>query len=293
MKTVPAALQAHLDTGVTTMAYCWKVTRTDNTVQGFTEHDNDLSFDSVTYLSSSGFTATQIEASLGLAIDNLNVQGAISSATINEDDLAAGRYDGAEVELYWVNFEDVAERILLSKGIIGEVKRSEIAFEAELRSQAAKLQQKVGRIYQKTCDAILGDSRCQVNLASFTSTGTVQLVSGNRTLTVTGLSNNTQDFYTLGLLTFSSGDNNGLSFEVKKHNVGSTTVLELWEQTPFDVAISDTFSVIAGCDKAAATCVSKFNNIVNFQGFPFIPGNDFISRYAIRDSSQSGESIFT
>lgn len=289
MKSLPSGLQSFLDGGETTMVHCWKITRDDGVVQGFTEHDRDLTFDSVTYSAASGFTATKIQSSLGLAVDNLNADGAISSDTINEDDLAAGRYDDALVELFWVNFEDLAQRILLSKGNIGQVKRGELAFSAELRSQTARLQQRTGRIYQRTCDAILGDTRCGATLATYTSTGTVASVNGNRQLVVTGLSNDIANYYSLGVLTFTSGLNNGLSFEVKSHSPGS---IILWEQPPFAIAVTDTISVVAGCDKYSTTCHSKFNNIINFQGFPFIPGSDFIARYAVRDSSQNGESIF-
>lgn len=289
MKNLPVGLQAFLDAGETTMVHCWKVTRNDGVVQGFTEHDCDLTFGAVIYQASSGFTASQIEASLGLSVDNLSAEGVLTSESINEDDLASGLYDDAAVELYWVNFENVAQRLLLAKGYIGQVSRGEIAFTAELRSLTQRLQQKTGRSYQRTCDAILGDKRCKVALSSFTSSGAVAAVSENRNLSVTGLSNNTDGFYSLGVVTFTSGGNNGLRFEVKSHSVNS---IVLWERPPFPIAVNDTFSVVAGCDKLIATCHSKFNNSLNFQGFNLIPGSDYISVYASRDGSQKGGSIF-
>jgi len=288
-KLVSSALQAHLDTREITMAHCWKVTRLDGVVQGFTEHDVPLTFDSVTFEADSGFTATKIDSSIGLSADNLNVEGALSSDTINEDDLASGRYDDAQVELYWVNFEDVSQRVLLSKGNLGQVKRGELAFDAELRSQSQRLQQITGRIYSRTCDAIFGDSRCGANTASFDSSGTVSGVVENRQMVVTGLSNDVSGYYTFGLLEFSSGANDGLKFEVKRHELG---LLILWDQPPFNIAINDTFDVIAGCNKYDTTCASKFSNIINFRGFNFIPGSDYLTKYALRDGSQTGQSIF-
>jgi len=288
-KLVSSALQVHLDTREVTMAHCWKVTRLDGTVQGFTEHDVPLTFDSVTFEADSGFTATKIDSSIGLSVDNLNVEGALSSDTINEDDLSSGRYDDAQVELYWVNFEDVSQRVLLSKGNLGQVKRGELAFDAELRSQSQRLQQTTGRIYSRTCDAIFGDSRCGADPTSFDSTGTVSNVVDNRQMVVTGLLNDVTDYYTFGLLEFTSGANNGLKFEVKRHEPG---LLILWDQPPFNIANTDTFDVIAGCNKYDTTCASKFSNIVNFRGFNFIPGSDYLTRYALRDGSQIGQSIF-
>ena len=293
-KTLPAGLQSHLDEGSTTMVYCWRITRQDATVQGFTEHDVDIVFDSTTFKAASGFTATKMSTELGLAVDTLNAEGALSSETINEDDLAAGQYDAAVVELFWVNFEDVAQRVTLLKGTIGEVKRGDTAFSAELRSLTHLLQQKTGRTFRRYCDADLGDARCKVNLnsASYSSTGAVLSVSGNRLLTVSGLNNNTNGFYSLGKLTFTSGGNNSLTIPVKIHSItGGVTRVTLWEQAPFTITNGTTFNIFAGCDKSFSVCKSKFSNAVNFQGFPHIPGNDALQAYPTPGgANQSGGS---
>jgi len=288
-KDVSAPLQALLDSRETTMVNCWKVTRKDGTIQGFTEHDLPLTFDSLTYEADSGFTATKIDASLGLSVDNLDVEGALSSDTINEDDLATGQYDDAQVELFWVNFEDPDQRVLMNKGNIGQVKRGEYAFNAELRSQSSRLQQATGRVFTKTCDAIFGDAQCKVLTDLYESTGEVTEVTNNRRMLVSGLDDDVNAYYTFGLLTFTSGLNNGLPFEVKRHEVGG---IALWNSPPYDIEVGDTFTVIAGCDKYHSTCSNKFGNILNFRGFNFIPGSDFLTRYASRDGSQQGESIF-
>lgn len=296
MKNISDALQEHLDSGATTMCYCWRITRNDGEVQGFTEHDKDLTFDGTTFEASSGFTATQVEQTLGLAVDNLDVDGALSSDTINEDDLAAGMYDGAGVELFWVNWADVSERVLVSKGSIGEVKRMQTAFTAELRSQSDKMGQRTGRTYQRYCDADLGDSRCKINLESSTykGTGTVTAVIDARNIVVSGLGSYAADWFTLGKITFTSGVNDDITYEVKTHSVsGSNVNIELWHRPAFNMEVTDTFVIRAGCKKDKATCVSKFNNVINFQGFPFIPGNDVLMTYPIQGApNQDGKSIF-
>lgn len=285
MKSVPAPLQAHLDTGATTLALCWRVVRTDGIVQGFTEHDCDLTFDSTTFEARSGFTASAITQSLGLAIDNLNVDGALSSDTINEDDLAAGRYDDAQVELILANWADVSQRITLSKGHLGEVKREETAFSAEFRSLVHKLAQQTGRNFQRTCDAKLGDNRCKVNLESSAhkGTGTVTSASG-RNLVVTGLDSFDNGWFTHGTVKFTSGENSGLTFEVKSHAGGSVT---LWDVPPSPVVSTVTFEIRAGCQQDMFTCRDKFNNIANFQGFFDIPGQDALQRVAVQ-----GQAVF-
>lgn len=291
MKELVAGLQDHLDTRSTSMVTCWKVVRRDGVVQGFTEHDGDLAFDGVTYKAGSGFTASRFQQNLGLAASNLNADGALSDETINELDLDAGHYDDAEVTLFWVNWEDVSERVTLDSGNLGEVTRQETAFSAEFRSMVHRLNQTTGRIYQRSCDAIVGDARCGVNLAAaaFRGTGAVTF-SDSRNLVVSGIGSFDDGFFTHGVLTFSSGANDGLSFEVKSH---SGTSVALWDIPPNDTAVSDTFSITAGCKKDGATCASKFSNIVNFRGFNHIPGNDLLQSYPNEsDENLDGGSLF-
>ena len=123
MKTLPDGMQAHLDGGATTLCWCWQLTRRDGVVQGFTDHDRDISFDGVTFGAVSGFTASQIESSLGLAVDNLTLTGALSSATLNEADLAAGLYDNAAIRIWRTNWADTGQRVLMRSGTLGEVTR--------------------------------------------------------------------------------------------------------------------------------------------------------------------------
>ena len=296
-KSLSTPLQNHLDGRATKMVHCWKVTRNDGTVQGFTDHDNDLTFDSVTYEAASGFTASQFSSSMGLAVDNMEVEGALSSSNINEDDLAAGHYDNAVVEVYWVNWSDVSQRHIISKGYIGEVKRHGVMFSAEMRGLSNALQQRVGRKYQRYCQAIVGDSRCGINLASSTyrGTGTVSSVLSNRSFTASGLGSYADDWFTAGMVNWTSGNNNNSSMEVKLHSdVGGTVTVELWQPMPLDIAVSDTFVITVGCKQDADTCNEKFNNIANFRGFNLIPGPDMLLFYPkIGDDNLDGGSLFT
>ncbi len=295
MKTIPAALQAHLDTGATTMAFCWRLTRKDGTVMGFTDHDENLVLLGTTFSASSGFTSSQVQQSLGLNVDNLNVEGAISSVNINESDLAAGKFDDADIELFWVNWSNVAQYILISKGSLGEVKRHGIAFNAELRGQTHRLNQRTGQIYQRTCSAVLGDAKCTVNLAlaAYVGTGTIDAVSQTRLITATGIQTFANDWFTKGVVTFTSGLNIGLKQEVKTHNkLTSNSSLELWQAMPFAVAIGDTFSITAGCKHDITTCSSKFSNQQNYRGFAYIPTNDILYRSASQGgTNQDGGSL--
>jgi uncharacterized phage protein (TIGR02218 family) len=242
---------------------------------GFTDHDQALTFGGVTFEAASGFEATAIESALGLAVPNQDISGALSSAAITENDLAAGRYDGAGVEIWRVNWADVTQRVVLAKGEIGEVRRDAIAFTAELRGLAHRLNAAQGRHFQFSCDADVGDARCKVNLnaAAFKGTGAVTAAPSRRQFSTSGLSSFADGWFVGGRVSWTSGANVALSQTVKSHAGGT---LELWEAMPFAIAPGDVFTVTAGCDKRFATCKAKFSNGLNFRGQPLMPGNDWI-----------------
>lgn len=283
MKPLSPALQAHLDSGTTTLAWCWRLTRGDGTVLGFTDHDRDLAFDATSYAAATGFTASEITDSLGLATDNLDVEGALSAASLSEHDLAAGLYDRARVEIWRVNWQDTSQRVLMRSGTLGDIARSGAAFTAEIRGLAQALQQPKGRLYQYACDADLGDPRCTVDLTDprFHAAGTVLASSSSRHLTGALPDAFDEAWFSRGRLAFTSGANRGCAQEIRRHlNAGNAVDIELWQPFAHAIAPGDAFTLTAGCDKHFATCRAKFANVVNFRGFPHIPGTDALSAIA-------------
>jgi uncharacterized phage protein (TIGR02218 family) len=279
MKLLPQTLQSHLDTGTTTLAWCWRLTRGDGVTFGFTDHDRDLAFDGTVFEAATGFTASEIKDALGLSVDNLEVSSALKSDRLNEDDLAAGLYDDASVEIWRVNWADTEQRVLMRSGSLGEVRRAGAAFTAEVRGLAHYLQQPRGRLFQSGCDADLGDARCGIDLddPAVRGTGTVLAASAARLMTASGLASFVAGWFTRGLVTFTSGANAGRSQEVKRHSLaGAEATIELWQPMALAIAPNDSFTITAGCDKQFATCQAKFANAVNFRGFPHMPGNDYV-----------------
>ncbi len=283
MKPLPPALAAHLATGATTLCWCWRLTRRDGTRQGFTDHDRDLAFDGTTFEAAAGFTATDIKDGLGLAVANLEVTGALSSERLAEADLAAGLYDDARVEIFRVNWQDAAQRVLMRSGSIGEVRRTGSTFTAEIRGLAHYLNQPKGRLFQYTCDADLGDARCTIDLSAPTlrGTGIVAAVQSPRRFTATGLDGYASQWFTRGLLTFTSGAAQGQAIEVKSQTLAAGAVtIELWQPARLPLVTGQTFTLTAGCDRHIDTCRAKFANTINFRGFPSMPGNDAVTRVA-------------
>jgi len=283
MKTLPPGFQAHLDSGATTLCWCWRLARADGVVMGFTDHDQDLVFGGVTYAASSGFTASEIQSQLGLAVDNLTATGALSSAAITEAELVAGLYDDAEIEIWRVNWTDASQRVLMRKGNLGEVSRGKTAFQAEIRGLAHRLNQPVGRAYLRVCDADLGDARCGIDLtdAAYHAAGSVAaLLTPGRVFTASGLAGFASGWFSGGRIFFTSGANQGRAMEVKAHGKsGSAVTIELWQAMSATIAAEDAFTITAGCDKSFDTCKAKFANGDRFRGYPYMPGNDAVIAY--------------
>src|SRR5258705_897834 len=289
MKTLPAGLQAHLDTGTTTLCWCWRLTRADGLVLGFTDHDRDLTFDGTAFEAAAGFTPTEIKDAVGLSVDNLEVEGALVSDRLSEADLAAGLFDDARVEIYRLNWVVPEQRVLMRRGSLGEVSREGNTFRAEVRGLAHYLQQPVGRLYQFACDADLGDARCGIDLGapSFTATAIVVSLLSARVFVVSGIGSLAHGWFSRGLLTFLSGDNSGRKIEIRSHSLrDDSATIELWQEPLFPVLAGDTVEVRAGCDKQLATCRAKFANATRFRGFPHMPGNDFVTSYVRRRGSK-------
>jgi uncharacterized phage protein (TIGR02218 family) len=115
MRTIPSDLQAKLDSGVTTLCRCWSITRADGERQGFTDHDEDVVLGGVTCRAGSGLSGSEATQAFGLAVTGSEISGALSDDTLNEHDLAAGRYDAAAVELWLADWSEPALKVLLAK----------------------------------------------------------------------------------------------------------------------------------------------------------------------------------
>ncbi|QHQ37292.1 DUF2163 domain-containing protein [Algicella marina] len=284
-------LNAHLASGATTLARCWKITRVDGKVFGFTDHDNDLRFDGLTYLASTGMDAQALEMSTGLSVDNSQAVGALSAIGLTESDIMAGRYDAAEICLWWANWQNVEERMQLFRGTLGEVRQRGQVFEVELRGLAETLNRPIGRAYLKTCDLSLGSAKCGVDLSDplfAVSLSALEAMDGTL-MRVGTLASFQEGWFGHGRILWLTGANAGIEGLIKQ-DLGSGTArrIEVWQEPPFEVKPGDGFTLIAGCDKRAQTCRKKFNNFLNFRGFPHMPGDDWVTAYPRQDEVHDG-----
>ena len=266
MKSISPALQSHLSAELTTLAYLVKITRADGVVKGFATHDRDLTIGGVTYKADGAMTPSAIAHSSGLATDNLDITGMLNDADITEQDIDAGLYDSARIDLFVCNWNDLTQGVMqLRRGWIGQIARTGTHYTAELRGLHDLLQRPIGATYTPECRYDLGDARCTVNLAPLTVTGNVTNVTDATHFTDTARVA-ADGLYAYAKLTWTSGANAGLASDVKAWD-SATQSFTLWLPTPNPVQIGDAYSVASGCDKRFSTCATRFANAVNFGGW--------------------------
>lgn len=288
-------LLAHLGTGTTTVCQCWMVTRKDGVRLGFTDHDRDLTIEGQVYKAASGMTARALQQSTGLAVDNSEAVGALNDASVREADLLAGRFDGAEVLNLLVNWQDVSQRIVQFRGFFGEVTRAAGGFKAELRGLSEALNQVQGLAYQKTCPAVLGDGQCRFDLSQtgFSAEVAIGAIEAPGVYRIAALSGIAEGWFSRGRVRIISGAAAGIVGLVKfDKDAGTERRLELWVDFVQAPVVGDVIRLEAGCDKVASTCQAKFNNFINFRGFPHIPGEDWMTAYPVSGKNNNGGSLF-
>lgn len=277
MITLPTAAQNHLSGDVITIAFCIDITKTDGGVIRLTSHSGDIVIGGNQYYSDTGGDVTAIKLVNNMAIGGGDLASIISSSLITEDDILAGRYNGAGYKIFFVDYTDPDSwSVTLSTGILGEVKIEGDEFTTELRSLSQKLNKIVGEYYQPGCRAELYDTRCTVNPAGFSYNGSVTAVADRANFTTDVIQ--AANFFDYGDVIWQTGNNAGITSKIKTSDAAGGIVLFIGTTRP--IQIGDTFVIREGCDKKFSTCKTKFSNHVNFRGEPHVPGIEkaFITR---------------
>lgn len=282
MTTMSAQLKADYAAGTRTIARCWRLERRDGLVRTVTNIDENITYLGEVYEARPGVSPAAMQQAPDASVANSEIVGAMATDSIEEDEIVAGLWDGAFVTIFELNYRALSHgRAIIGTGTIGNVQAGRLTFNAELRGLAQYLQQVIGELYTKNCQATLGDNNCRVDLGPFTETGTLSAAASRRVVTDSARGE-AADWYGAGVLTMIDGLNAGISMEIAEFTGGE---FQLALPLPFNPSIGDQYQVVAGCRKRHARnllnpagvsdCKDKFDNVINFYlGFPFVPGGD-------------------
>lgn len=298
-KAIPAALQAHYDTGQTCMAPAVLIQRLDGELFGFTLNSKPLVLDikpwdfppwdlsgstaldttQFEFESGSGMEAFVIESMSGFEVDETQIVTLNNGALFTENDVLAGRWRGARFRIFlyrWdVSSPTIADDVeTLKVGTIGDVQAGPATVKAELHCLKRGLQLPVGIVTQPTCRVRVfstGDGKCNKSPTGFVHALTVTGVASKGVFTCSG-AGQAADYFGYGFVKWNTGLNAGLSMQVSEFESG---VFTLVAPMIFNIQVGDTLTATAGCrGRLIEDCRDKFGNVPNFQAEPHAPTRD-------------------
>lgn len=294
MKSIPIALQSHLDEDATTLCQLTRVETKDGTVYGFTDLDTDVVYDdgdgSVTYRADNGFTPSRQQASADMAVDNAELAGIVSDTGITMQQIRAGLFDYARVRIYRVNYMDLTQgHEIIATGTAGETRFSDSGFRVEFRSLTQQLKQPLSPGYSLTCRARFGSMPIGTDDGSFEEahpcgkaftwvTGTITSLGSNaRRIFSDSALTQADGYFSPGVVEILDGPNAGAQMEVDDFTADAFT---LALQLPYTLTVGTAYRVRQDCNKVARdeTHGCKYHWgadwIYHFQGEPDIPVSD-------------------
>ncbi|GGD98805.1 phage protein [Polymorphobacter glacialis] len=272
-----AGLGEALSGELTTLAICWRVVRGDGVALGFTTHDGSLRIGGMVYANAPGIAPSAIVSSDAIEVDTMDIAGALSADAITAVDLALGRYDGAEVEVFMVDWQHPdGGRQVLARGWLGTVEAGsgpDAGFTASLRGPTAMLSATRVESYSPECRAELGDWRCRVGMRGRSRRAFVAASDGEGAQVV-GVDAAAAALFGDARLRVLSGPTAGL-----ERRIVAVVGDGLRFDEPMAVAAGEAVELFEGCDKRFATCTARFGNGGNFRGEPHVPGGDVLTRF--------------
>ncbi|MEM6899457.1 MAG: DUF2163 domain-containing protein [Pseudomonadota bacterium] len=149
MRNIDEEFRTRLTSGVTTTCICWQLTRADGVVVGVTDHDRSLIYRGQIFTPGAAVQAGEFSSSSDLKPGQAGAAGALSSEAITDEDLISGKWDGAQIDVFRVDWERPDLGVQIWSGRFSEIARTETGFSAELVSLKADLERPVGRIYSR------------------------------------------------------------------------------------------------------------------------------------------------
>ncbi len=272
MKNISENLKGHLAKEVTTLAKFILITCKDGSVIALTSFDKEFQYDGniyKPYLSSdifadySGFSVNKKESILSVIEDDI----------ISKTEVESSKLDSADIEIFLLNYESPEDgKLILKKGFISKIRYDDDKLFIEISGYSSLLKNRISQNFSPNCRAKFGDSKCGINIADHTFSGAVTFTINKMEFIDTARTEE-KNYFSKGVITFLSGANSGSIREIANFTEGKFKLLTSLIK---DIETGDEYQVSVGCDKNSQTCISKFDNIINFRGEPHIPGTDRI-----------------
>lgn len=283
------------------LATCWRITWRDrNIVFRFTDHPLEIQLregtgpDTETYTPTDGVDSSARRRVAEAEANNKELRGIVSSDAITVEDLRAGMFDGATVEEYivdprlaWAGFIEHASYI------IQNVKFDRGVWEAQIADRVALLARNSGSVWTPRCRVELFSAACGLDPDDYDISATINAVYDDwhlRVALTTSGDWGTDGWANDGTVIWLTGDNADLRDMIKEYDFDTSgfAFLKLYRPLRFAPQVGDTMTLLPGCNKIAVgelsgsayegDCKEKFDNVINFQGEPYIPGRDKVLR---------------
>lgn len=270
------------------LAQCWSIARTDGVTLRYTTHDGPVTLQGEVYAPCDSLRVSAQSGGVlsGGTVGDAGVRGLIVDGAITQRDILGGLYDGAVVEVWEQQWDPTNEHGFiprrLARGIFGKITHGDVAYNAELVSPGARLMQRpLLRPHTPACRHDLGEGLCPVDLGPLTVSGSVTATPARSALHrsefrmfADSTRAEAEGYFADGRVTWTSGLNAGFSAEIRTNTAG---VFTLWAPMPYKIAAGDAYTMTPGCNKTRGDHTVKFGlDMVDFGGFPDLPGNDAI-----------------
>lgn len=277
MKTISSGLKTAIDSG--NVCYLFKIVAKDGTSRFFTDTNTSITVAGDVYIPSAGVTRLKMKATNNAEVSNQEVMATVLD--MPDVELKSGKWDGAAIEVSIASWATpTAGKLIIFKGSIGVIQWTDEGFRADIQNYLRDLGKNIGETVTGNCRHQLFSSpgpgkigACGVSRAAHLITGSVIAVLSQRMKFKIASTSKPDGWASAGFLKFTSGNNSGLTYEVKRHLVEGGDLgesVELFLPCLAQVTTGTTFELTAGCDHTFETCKTKFSNAANFGGFPHL-----------------------
>jgi uncharacterized phage protein (TIGR02218 family) len=221
-----------------------------------------------TYKTSSGYQFTGYSANADMTGDVIDLEGIAGYAGIDRDVVASGLFDGARCYLFAVDWRNpIVDNEPMTCSIFGKTALVDGRYRIEEMSLIDLLGQSIGMTVRPQCRHTFGDKICRVPLTKYA--GIIVSATDNANFIVGGRTE-PDDYFGYGTIAITSGKNVNIKpREIKAYTASGN--VEVYEPFYYPLQAGDTYEMTAGCRKRLSDCRDKWNNVINFGGFPNVP----------------------